>query len=831
MEPRDPRPGSALGLTSAEATERSQEGPTNRRAAATSRSFWAILRSNALTYFNAIVLAGFALLLVLGRWQDALFGLTALANIVIGAGQELRAKRTLDRLSIVSAPTARVLRDGQEHELTPDQVVLDDVLVLRAGDQAAADALILSAQHLDVDESLLTGEAEPVVRVEGETVLSGSAIVGGSGFGRVTAVGERAYAGVVVAESRRFSLVRSELHESVDRLLRWIGWAVLPLGVLVLNAQVQVQGGWAAALGDGRWREAAVDTVAAVIAMIPLGLVLMTSVAFAVGAVALARQHVLVQELPAVEGLARVDVVCLDKTGTLTDGKIVLDRVFPVGGREPIPEPAWAAALGWFGADQSGGPTARGLGESFPALDGVHSTASIGFSSARKWSAATLTGSARGTWVLGAPDVIAELTQFDLGSSSAGAAHDGAAAMSRAEEHAASGLRTILLAHSPSPLSEEDSDAQRVPDGLRPAVVLTFRETLRPDAAQTLAYFRAQGVEVRVVSGDHPETVAAVARAAGLDAGPGFDARELPEDPDAFAREVVGHRVLGRVTPDQKRRLVHALQAAGHTVAMTGDGVNDALAVKDADLGIAMASGSAATKAVSRIVLLDNSFAHFPDVVAQGRKVMANIELVAVLFLTKTAYAMLLSALLGVLLVETPFLPRQLSVTDGLTIGIPAFFLALLHNERPYAPGFLRRAVGFALPNGAVVAVCLFAVATVGDDAGLEAAQVRTVATLCLTAVGVWVLSCQARPLSGLRRVVVAAMPASALVFYLIPSAAGFLDFAAPPVWFGALGSGIALAGCAGIEAVHRFRLRGRAGSRFTVGGGGGRSRPNRRRA
>ncbi|WP_052207366.1 HAD-IC family P-type ATPase [Sinomonas humi] len=788
------------GLTSAEVSERVRQGLVNRQDFSTSRSLGAIVRANTLTYFNAIVLSGFALLLLLGRWQDALFGLTALANVVIGAGQELRAKRTLDRLSVLNASRTRVLRDGEEREVEPGEVVLGDVLVLAAGDQVSADAVVVTAEHLSIDESLLTGEAEPVPREVGQTLLSGSAVVGGSVLARVSAVGASSFANRLTAESRRFSLVRSELRESLDRLLRWIGWAVLPLGLLVLNAQVQVQGGWGPAAADGRWQVAAVDTVAALIAMIPLGLVLMTSVAFAVGAVALAREQVLVQELPAVEGLARIDVLCIDKTGTLTDGSPVLDTVVPVPGVAPPAAESWRAALAWFGADAAAGPTVRSLARDYPENDGVRASARIGFSSERKWSAAALTGKASGTWVLGAPDVIAGLPEFSTED------YD-TQAVRAAGELSASGLRTLMLARASGPLTPDQVADEKPPEGLRATAVLAFREQLRPDATTTLAYLREEGVDVRVISGDHPRTVAAVAEAAGLGPHRGFDARELPEDPVAFAAAVVDHPVIGRVTPDQKRRIVHALQSAGHTVAMTGDGVNDALAVKDADLGIAMGSGSAATKAVARLVLLDDSFEHIPDVVAQGRRVLANIERVAVLFLTKTVYAMALSIGLGSLLLETPFLPRQLSVTDGLTIGIPAFFLALLPNRRRHAPGFLRRALTSALPNGVIVGACLLAVAIVGDAAGLGGDQVRSVATLVLTAAGLWVLTCQARPLTGWRIVVVLSMVGAAALVYLLPWSVRFLQFAAPPPWFSALGACVALTGCACIEIVHRVTI------------------------
>jgi cation-transporting ATPase E len=392
--------------------------------------------------------------------------------------------------------------------------------------------------------------------------------------------------------------------------------------------------------------------------------------------------------------------------------------------------------------------------------------------------------------------VIATLPEF--------AAEDlGAPGMRLAAELAASGLRTLLLARTDEPLTPVEVAEEKPPHGLRATAVLAFREQLRPGVARTLGYLREEGVDVRVISGDHPTTVAAVAEAAGLGRHQGFDARKLSDDPTAFAASVLNEPVIGRVTPAQKRLMVAALQSAGHTVAMTGDGVNDALAVKEADLGIAMGSGSAATKAVARIVLLDNSFDHLPDVVAQGRRVLANIERVSVLFLTKTVYAMTLSVGLGFLLLETPFLPRQLSVTDGLTIGIPAFFLALLPNRRRHAPGFLRRALVSALPNGAIVGACLLGITAAGDAAGLSGDQVRTVTTLVLTTLGLWVLTCQARPLVGWRLIVVLSMAGAAAAVCLLPLSVEFLQFAAPPPWFAALGGTIAITGCAGIEIVH----------------------------
>nr|WP_244857908.1 HAD-IC family P-type ATPase [Agromyces archimandritae] len=743
-------------------------GLANAAADASSRSVWSILRANVFTLFNAIVVTGFAILLVLGHWQDALFGLAALANAVIGVTQEYHAKRSLDRLALMHAPRARVVRDGRTQELAVADVVRDDLLLLRAGDQVTADGRILAATRLEVDESLLTGESDPVDKQPGDAVLSGSIVVGGEGSAVVTTVGADSFAARLASEAKRFSLVNSELRSSVDRILKWITWAIFPIILIVVNANMQAAGGWAEAIAGGAWNSAAVASIAAVIAMIPLGLVLMTSIAFAVGAVKLGTHNVLVQELPAVEGLARVDVICLDKTGTITSGEVVFDEAFPLGGSQPT---GWRLALGWAGAEPDANATARCLAEEFPADPALKPVARIEFSSARKWSAVSFGGPAEGTWVLGAPE-------FVLGDGPHGAAAHEATAL--AGRLAADGRRTLLLAHSAHVLGASEADAGALPHQLAPVAVLTFREAVRGDAAETLAYFAEEGVGVRVISGDDPRTVAAVAREVGLDAGNGYDARELPDDDAALAEVLEQHLVFGRVTPAQKKRMVHALQANGHTVAMTGDGVNDALAIKDADIGIAMESGSAATKAVARIVLLDSKFSHMPGVVAEGRRVIANIERVSMLFLSKTSYAISMSVLFGILLWPFPFLPRQLSITDGLTIGIPAFLLALLPNARRYVPGFLQRSLSFAIPAGLVVAVSIAIVSGQARAGGDGEDAVRTACMTTLALIGLWILVVLSRPFTWIKAGVVVAMYAGLVLVFLIPWLVDFLELAWP---------------------------------------------------
>ncbi|WP_052226334.1 HAD-IC family P-type ATPase [Microbacterium mangrovi] len=790
----------ATGLSSADVAQRVIAEQTNTRGADSSRSAWTIVRANVLTLFNGIVLGCFLLLLALGHWQDALFGLSALANTFIGCWQEFRAKASLDRLAIVNAPRARVRRDGESRQIPPSNVVLDDLLELQPGDQVPADAAIVAGRGLQVDESMLTGEADAVDKGPGDAVLSGSLVVAGSGLARITRVGADAYANRFAAEAKRFSLVSSELRTSVDRVLAWVGWGIVPIGLLVLNAQMLVAGGWAAAIASGAWTDAAVNTIAAVTAIIPLGLVLMTSITFAVGAAKLSTEQVLVNELPAVEGLARVDVICLDKTGTLTAGDVAFDAVHPLAD----PAPGWQRALAWFGAEPGATATARALASVFPEIDAPAASVTVPFSSARKWSAATFTTGLPGSWVLGAPEMI-------FGDRAADPADPLGAIV---PVQAASGRRTLVLAHSPVALTAADAEDERLPVALAPLVVLTFREQMRPDAARTVSFFTEHGVGIRIISGDSPRTVAAIAREIGLDAGEGFDARYLPDDEAALADVLEQHTVFGRVTPEQKKRMVLALQSRGHTVAMTGDGVNDALAIKSADIGIAMNTAAPATKAVARLVLLDGRFSHLPDVVLEGRQVIANVELVSMLFLTKTVYAAALSIVFGLLVLEFPFLPRQLAITDGLTIGIPAFFLALLPNAPRYVPGFLRRSLTFAIPAGFVITAGLTFYTIQAGALGISVAQLRTGATLILAIVGIWVLTVLSRPITRFKTIVIGAMFLCLVAIFSVPVLVEFFQFVDPGKDAAAL---VALV-CAGtialievVRFVHRRYVRAMA--------------------
>jgi len=782
------------GLSAAEVRERTAAGRINGVPTATSRTVGEIVQANVFTLFNGVVGGCFILLLVLGQWRDALFGLSAVSNSLIGIIQEYRAKRLLDQLAILHAARSTVVRNGARETISSEELVPDDLVVLNAGDQVTADLVLLDGNPLEVDESLLTGESEPVPKQGGAVLLSGSLILAGNGRATVLRVGPDTFAYGLAAEARRFSLVTSEIRRGLGKVFAVITWLLLPTALLLTNAQMQEQGGWAGAMGSGRWVPAAVGSVAGIMAMIPLGLLLMTSVAFAVGGLRLARQKVLIQELAAVEVLARVDVLCLDKTGTLSSGSIVFDAIHDAG---TVPAPGWREALEWFGANPEASSTAAAIGKAFPAQVPPQEQDSVPFSSARKWSAVTFAAgsAAAGTWILGAPDAV-------LHAPGSATAHGAATAL------AATGLRTLALVYLPAPLPP-DAARTGLPPELVPVMLLTFRESIRRDAASTLDYFRRQGVTVKIISGDDPRTVGAVARGVGFGSGVAYDARTLPTDPLELEETVEAHSLFGSVTPSQKRDLIQALKRRRHTVAMTGDGVNDVLALKEADLGIAMDSASPATKAVARLVLLDGRFERLPAVVDEGRRAISNIERVSLVFLSKTVYATIISVVSGILLLAFPFLPRQLSALDGLTIGLPAFFLALQPGGQRYAPGFLGRSLAFAVPAGICAALSVLAVSGYAQTWGGHSEEsAQSAATLALGLVAAWILVMASRPLNRIKVLILAGMYAGLLLLFTVPVAQDFFRVDWPPPGLLILSTSVAAAGCVAIELVGRFTRR-----------------------
>lgn len=769
----DHRPDPQRGLTAAEVADRFARGLSNAVPEAPTRTVGQIIRGNVITPINLVVGILAALVLAAGSPKDALFGGVIIANSVIGIVQELRAKSVLDQLSVVSAPKALAVRDGAVRELQVHELVLDDVVELRTGAQVVADGSVLVSENLEIDESLLTGEADPVVKLVGTGVLSGSAVVAGTGRMVVTKVGAENYAAKLAEEARRFTLVNSPLRNDVNRIVSWVGYLIIPVGILLASSQFFRR--------DEGWRESIISTVAGLVGMVPEGLVLLTSVAFAVGVVRLAGKRCLVQELPAIEVLARVDVLCADKTGTITEGSLAVAGVQPVGESDAADAAEIEAALTALAQlDPDPNATSQALDAHFHTATTWQVTGRVPFSSARKWSAMSFAG--HGNWVLGAPENV-------LADAYSGALRD------QVEEQAAEGRRVLVLAAADAVFTD-GPDATLPP--VTPRALVLLEDVVRHDAPATLAYFEAQGVTVKVISGDNNVTVGAVAKRAGLAAwADNINATTMPEEgTEAFADAVEASTVFGRVTPHQKRAMVKALQARGHTVAMTGDGVNDVLALKDADCGIAMASGSEATRGVAQLVLMDSNFSALPEVVAEGRRVINNIERVAALFLAKTTYSVLLSILTGVFALAYPLRPIHLSILSWFTIGVPAFFLALEPNDQRVKEGFLRRVLGKSVPAGLVIAAATMAVfAIVQLDEAIDHDHARTVAVLVAGSVALMNLYRIASPLNVLRSILVFTMIGLFALAFVLPWGRDWFELPLTRAWAYALAAAaIALA-------------------------------------
>lgn len=765
----DPTSHRATGLSAQEVAERVAAGATNAALTGTSRSLWEIVRTNIFTRFNAILGGLFILILITRSWADGLFGIVLVVNSGIGITQEYLAKRKLDRLALLNAPTATVVRDGVVHTVPTAEVVLDDLIELRAGDQIPADGALASVVGLEVDESNLTGESDSVGKAVGDKVLSGTTVVAGTGRFFAAAVGPESYANRITAQARVFTRSHSEIQSAINKLLKYITWVIAIALPLQLFSQAR-------AIGKQGWEQVVIRSTGGLVGLVPEGLVLLTSIAFLLAAVQLTRQQVLVQELPAVEGLARVDVVCLDKTGTLTVGDISFDELIALSDDDMD---LARAALGAIADDPNANGTTKAIAA---AIDGPGwtQTDTVAFNSARKWSAGQF--QEYGSWVLGAPDMLLDADDPIL---------------ERVTDFAFTGRRVLLLARS-----DADLNGPVLPDNLQPIALVTLTEQIRPDAAQTLQYFRDQGVDIKIISGDNPITVAAIARRLGLEVGDVVDATTLSDNADELIDISAHATVFGRVSPEQKRALVRALQAQGHVVAMTGDGVNDALALKDADIGVAMGNGAQATKAVAQLVLLDGRFSHLPSVLAEGRRVIGNVERVANLFLAKNVMSLIAILSAAIFAVAFPFLPRHLTLVSSVSIGIPAFFLALGPNKRRYTPGFLSRVLRFAIPAGAIAGLTVIVsylwansgygmpTATWEAECGVVpgaigaanpvCAMPSTSATVALLVVALWILVVLARPFRLWKAILVAAMVALAIGGFTVPIARTFFDFALP---------------------------------------------------
>jgi cation-transporting ATPase E len=777
------RPGTITsretGLTGSQVAERVARGQVNDVPVRSSRSVADIVRANVFTRFNAIIGVLWLIMLVVAPIQDSLFGFVILANTGIGIVQEWRAKKTLDSLALIGEVRPTVRRDGAAAQVHTSEIVLDDLIEIGPGDKVVVDGVCAEADGLEIDESLLTGEADPVVKQPGDPVMSGSFVVAGGGAFQATKVGREAYAAQLAEEASRFTLVQSELRSGISTILKYVTWMMVPTAIGLIVSQLFVK--------ENAFDDSVARTVGGIVPMVPEGLVLLTSVAFAIGVIRLGRKQCLVQELPAIEGLARVDTVCLDKTGTLTEGGMDVTGMRPLQGAD---ETYVRKVLGALGAsDPRPNASLKAIIDAYPAVADWPCTEALPFSSARKYSGAVLDeGDGRTSrWLLGAPDVL--LADDDPALRETGRLNE-------------QGLRVLLLVRVARDLGDP-----RVTEGAEPTALVVLEQRLRPDAADTLRYFADQDVRAKVISGDNAVSVGAVAAKLGL-SGTTVDARRLPADQDGMADAVDDGTVFGRVTPQQKRNMVGALQSRGHTVAMTGDGVNDVLALKDADIGVAMGSGSEATRAVAQIVLLDNSFATLPSVVAEGRRVIGNITRVATLFLVKTVYSVLLAVLVVCSQVEYPFLPRHLTLLSTLTIGVPAFFLALAPNRERARPNFVRRVMRYAIPGGVVAGVATFATYLIarGHYAGPGALDAETsAATLTLFLVSMWVLAIIARPYTWWRVALVAAMGGAFLLVLVVPWLQDFFALKLVGMTMPWAAVGIAAVAAAALELLWRW--------------------------
>ncbi len=751
------------GLTAAEVRQRVADGRANRVPAPPGRSFGQIVAANVFTPVNAIMVTLFVLIVIAGYPKDGLFVGVVLSNSVVGIVQETRARRELERLEVLTESDATVVRDGERQVIQIEEIVIDDVLELSPGGEVAVDASVVTATGLQMDESMLTGESEPVPKTPGDTVLSGSFVVAGSARVVATAVGADSFASTLAAEAKAFATADSQLRQGVNQILRWL-IVIIPFASVFLFFSLLST--------EDRWQNAVQGTVAAAVAMVPDGLVLLTSVAFVAGMLQLSRRNALAKQLPTVEILARVDVLCLDKTGTITTGDITLANVHPLGANDASDVADVLAALA--ANDDAPNATMQAIALNAPAAPDWVVEEVQPFSSARKWSAARFAD--HGWMYLGAPD-------FLLGSH-----EDDAAARALVEELSGAGQRLLALVSSP-----DGPDGDSPPARSTPLAIVELEDEIRPDAAEILAYFREQNVTLKVISGDNPETVDAIARRAGLDVDTApIDARNLPTGIDELADVLDGSTVFGRVAPRQKQDMVRALQSHGHTVAMTGDGVNDVLALKDADLGVAMGSGSAASKSVADLVLVDNAFATLPVVVDEGRKVINNVERVSNLFITKAAYAVLLTVVIGLLRSPFPLLPRQLTLIGTFSIGVPGFFLALASSVELVKAGFLARVLRFSLPAGiAAGTAALVAYELARGPGNLTLEQARSLTTVTLLALGLVVLATVSRPLVPWKVLLVGAMAGGYVLIIAIPFTRNYFEIVvfAKAAWAYAVGA------------------------------------------
>lgn len=727
------------GLTDEEVRQRVEEGFTNRTDISTDKTTKEIVISNVFTYFNLIFLVITILLIMVGSFRNLTFLPIIIGNTVIGIVQEIRAKKTLEKMSLLNAPRADVIRNGSVKQISTEELVKDDVILLTAGKQICADAVVISG-NIQVNESLLTGEADEVEKTEGSTLMSGSFVVSGECYARLEKVGNESYISKLSLEAKSMGgKEQSEMIRSINLIVKWVGIVIIPIGLILF---------WQSHFVNGESiTKSVTSTVAAIIGMIPEGLYLLTTVALALSTMKLARKKVLLHDMKSIETLARVDVLCVDKTGTITEPDMKLKEIFLCknsgadGTQTALTlDELKSLILDYANASVDNNATMLAL-KAYAAETSTNNTSALhrttvsqqAFSSSLKYGSVTFSD---GTYLLGAPEFIMH--------------EDFARIEEEIIPYADKGDRVLLFARY---------DGENVENGINGSVTplgfVALANPIRENAVKTFEYFKSQGVAIKVISGDNPRTVSRIAIQAGIESAESFvDAATLDTE-DKIADAVNKYTVFGRVTPKQKKQLVKALQAKGHTVAMTGDGVNDILAMKDADCSVAMASGSEAAAQAAQVVLLDSDFAHMPDVVYEGRRVVNNIQRSASLFLVKNIFSLLLSMFSVILMVTYPLEPAQVSLISMFTIGVPGFLLALEQNKDRIKGHFITNVMLKALPGGLTDVIAVGALVVCGEVFCISDASIGTIATLVLSVVGFMILFKISEPLNGMKYAVI----------------------------------------------------------------------------
>ncbi len=741
------------GLNDQQVSQRMAQGLSNKTTASAGRTEWQIILANCLTFFNLVFVVLAVLMLLVGSSVlNLTFMVVVVVNIIIGCVQEIRAKRAVDKLTLLAAQTVRTLRNGEFIPVRSDLLVRDDVVEFLPGDQICADGIVLSGS-LQVNEALITGEADPVEKSEKDVLRSGSFVVSGRALVQLTQVGDAGFAARMAAEAKANPrAAKSEMMRALDRLVGLIGVILIPVGLLLFWSQMRLDG--------STLRTSVEGTVAALVGMIPEGLYLLTSVALAVSAINLTRKRVLVQDMNCIESLARVDMLCVDKTGTITQPGMDVEAVISVKKSAVSPEQLLATL---YGGREPENETAAAIARAFPEPLDWTCTGQIPFTSENKWMGGEFAG--HGAFLAGAPDILLANRYFRL--------------RKMVEAHSARGRRVLLLAAYDGQLQQE-LDYKKV----RPLALVLLKNRLRPQAEETFAYFAKQGVQIKVISGDSPVTVSQVAEQAGIaDAEQYVDTQSLETEED-FSKAVRKYTVFGRVTPDKKKRLIRALQKWKHTVAMTGDGVNDVLAMKQADCGVAMASGAQAASQVARLVLLDSDFSAMPEIVAEGRRVINNIQRAATLFLVKNIFALgtaLITLFTGL---RFPLESFHLSIVAALTIGVPGFFLAMEPNYARVTGKFMTTTLRRAFPAGLTNILMVVLAQAVGTAMALPNGDIQAICTAVLCTVGLLVLYRVCVPFTLLRKILCIAMTVAVVgAFVVLPPIVGYLTVTAPISW------------------------------------------------